>query len=180
MKVVHICLLAAIAGMVAMIIYQRRSKEFMEAFTNIEEPKIVINAEHCGFMVKQMASYQADLDAGRGSVANISMMMDFLKDKMASTGCSGNEVEVGPLPIIITPPVPTNTPTKDATASSEATSAAASSAAASSAAASSEAASSAATSAAISAAISAASSTKQNAESTAAINAAIKGAVTSA
>jgi hypothetical protein len=167
MKVIHICLLAAIVGMVAMIIYQRRCKEFIEAFTNIEEPKIVINSEHCGFMVKQMASYQADLAAGTGSVANLSMMIDALKDQMTSTGCSGNEVEVGPLPIIITPPVPTNISTKDASATSEA--------------AKREAATSeAATTAAISAAISAASGTKQNTESSAAINAVIKDAVTSA
>ena len=122
MKTIHYWLLVAIACMIGIAIWMHRSKEFMEGFVGAEEPAIVINAEHCGFMAKQLAGYQAELDAGIGSVANLSMMIDAIKGQMAATGCSGKEVEVGPPPIILTPPIPTNSSATDAVVESVAAS----------------------------------------------------------
>jgi len=116
MKRIHFWLLVAIACMIGIALWMQRSKEFMEAFTDAEEPTIVINNEHCGFMVKQLASYQAELDAGTGSVANTSMMIDAIKTQMAATGCTGKEVQDGPPPIIVTPPLPPNSDATDAIA----------------------------------------------------------------
>jgi hypothetical protein len=116
MKRIHFWLLVAIACMIGIALWMQRSNEFMEAFTDAEEPTIVINSEHCGFMGKQLAGYQAELDAGTGSVANISIMIDALKEQMAAAGCNGKEVEDGPPPIIVTPPMPPNSDATDAIA----------------------------------------------------------------
>jgi hypothetical protein len=44
------------------------------------------------------------------------MMIDALEEQMAATGCTGKEVEEGPPPIIVTPPLPPNSDATDAIA----------------------------------------------------------------